>query len=64
MSRQQISPIKTDHGTWLKSEKEKADAFATPLEEVLQPFPSALHNDSIKCFQDAPQNLKCLVCPH
>jgi len=38
----QIPPIRTNHNTWARTDKQKATAFATHLASVIQPFPSQL----------------------
>lgn len=43
--RQQASPIKTEEGKWLRSDQEKADAFAEHLERVFQPIITNDNND-------------------
>lgn len=50
-------PIQDRNGLWLRSAKEKADAFAGHLEEQFTPFPS-LHDDSeISMCVNAPTQL-------
>ena len=38
----QIPPIRSNHNTWARTDKQKATAFAKHLALVFQPFPSQL----------------------
>ena len=41
-SQQHIPPIRINHNTWARTDKQKATAFAEHLASVFQPFPSQL----------------------
>lgn len=43
----QIPPIRKDDGTWARSARQKADLFATYLEETFQPLPRQTADEDI-----------------
>lgn len=53
-------PIRSEDGSWLESNSEKASAFAAYLEKVFQPYPQLDDNEDeyVEHFLNSPNQLE------